>query len=43
MRIELNEFTVREVVDGYEGDGHDGVVGYGKPKHVRIVIRRTRR
>ena len=28
MKIELVEFTVSELVAGYEDDGRDGMVGY---------------
>ena len=29
MKIQLHEITVRELVEGYEDDGHDGVRGFG--------------
>lgn len=29
MKIELNQVTVRELFEGYEADGHGGVVGNG--------------
>ena len=28
MKIELKELTIRELVDGYEDNGDDGVIGY---------------
>ncbi len=38
MKIKLLDLTVRELVDGYEDDGHDGVRGYGGALDIRPPI-----
>ena len=43
MKIELNKIKVRDLVAGYENNGHDGVVAYGgrldvRPKYQREFI-----
>ena len=35
MKIQLHEITVRELVEGYEDDGHDGVRGFGGALDIR--------
>ena len=40
MKIELKEFTVRELVDGYWDDDEDGVVGYGGKLDIRPPYQR---
>ena len=40
MDIELNEITVRELVEGYEDKGDDGVVGYGGSLDIRPPYQR---
>ncbi len=40
MKIELKEITVRELVDGYEDNKHDGVVGYGGQLDIRPPFQR---
>ena len=40
MKIELNEITVRELVEGYEDDGDDGVRGYGGKLDIRPPFQR---
>ena len=40
MRIELKELTIRELVDGYEDNGDDGVIGYGGLLDIRPPYQR---
>ena len=40
MKIQLHEVTVRELVEGYEDDGHDGVRGYGGKLDIRPPYQR---
>lgn len=40
MKIELNEITVRELVDGYQDDGEGGVRGYGGKLDIRPPYQR---
>ena len=40
MNIELNEITVRELVDGYQDDGEGGVTGYGGKLDIRPRFQR---
>ena len=40
MKIELNEITVRELVEGYKDSGNDGVVGYGGELDIRPPYQR---
>ena len=40
MRIELREFTIREVVDGYKDSQEHGVVGYGGRLNIRPAFQR---
>ena len=40
MEIELKEMTIRDVVDGYEDNGEDGVVGYDGKLNIRPKFQR---
>ena len=40
MRIQLHEITVRELVECYEDDGHDGVRGFGGKLDIRPPFQR---
>lgn len=40
MKIELNNITVRELVEGYSDDGDGGVVGYGGKLDIRPLYQR---
>lgn len=40
MNIELKEITVRELVDGYQDDDEDGVIGYGGKLDIRPRFQR---
>lgn len=40
MEIKLKEMTIRDVVDGYEDNGEDGVVGYGGKLNIRPKFQR---
>lgn len=40
MEIQLKEMTIRNVVDGYEDNGEDGVVGYGGLLNIRPPYQR---
>ena len=40
MDIKLKEITVREVFDGYEDRGENGVVGYGGKLNIRPAFQR---
>ncbi len=39
MNIQLHEITIRELVEGYEDDGHDGIRGYGGDLDIRPPTR----
>ena len=41
MKIQLHEITVRELVEGYEDDGHDGVRGFGCGLDIRSIAVRV--
>lgn len=43
MKIELKEFTIRDIVNGYENSDEEGVVAFGgrldiRPKHQREFV-----
>ena len=40
MQIELKNFTIREIVDGYKNSGDEGVVGYGGKLNIRPKYQR---
>ena len=40
MKIKLKEITVRELTNGYEDNGHDGVVGFGGKLDIRPPYQR---
>ncbi len=40
MQVELQEVTVRDLVDGYADDGEGGVVGYGRRLDIRPPFQR---
>lgn len=40
LRVTLNEITVRELADGYEDKGEDGVFGYGGRLDIRPPYQR---
>ena len=40
MKIELKEISVRELTNGYEDKGDDGVIGYGKLLDIRPPYQR---
>ncbi len=40
MKIELKKITVRELCEGYDDKGHDGVVGYGGKLDIRPPYQR---
>ena len=40
MRIERNDITIRELVEGYRDDGEGGVVGYGGRLDIRPPFQR---
>ena len=40
MKIQLKEITVRELTNGYEDNGHDGVVGFGGKLDIRPPYQR---
>ena len=40
MKIELKELTIRELVDGYQDNGDDGVIGYGGLLDIRPPYQR---
>ena len=40
MKIELKNFTIREIVNGYKNDEEEGVVGYGGKLNIRPKYQR---
>ena len=40
MNIELYEITIRDLVDGYDDRGDEGVVGYGGRLDIRPAYQR---
>ena len=40
MNIELHEITIRDLVDGYDDRGDEGVVGYGGRLDIRPAYQR---
>ena len=40
MKIELKEFTIRDIVNGYKNNDEEGVVGFGGKLNIRPKYQR---